>query len=552
MEVQYENALLALRLYGPDGRAHSHKARIGPELLGSTSGGTAIESAQVRVTCTTDGSGRLDLRIYPVQAVRLIAVSLSCSIQVDSDAFVFFNGYQSWTEGRQQAVSGRTGTMGILGKLAEQRYRFSAYGDYKFGPQSTGPGDFCGWSYASFQEGKHWTVLGSTNDHKGAFTSIRARFGAHARRVANRPGQTLHGRLILSRDVSGKQLDPATDAGGYSLLAIGKFSGTQDEAFDAWFASQGVHAHSTRQARGWTSWYKHYENVNQAVVQKAIADYKGLVAQEPDKTVIIQIDDGWQTATGDWMHTRTDRFPDGLSTLAAEIRDTGCVPGLWLAPFAAAHNSQLAQQHPDWIARWPNGRPIHGGSNWNGFWALDPLSIAVRDYLAAVFDMVVGAWGFGFVKLDFLYAACIAPAGGMSRGELMANVMDYLRKLCGPALMHVCGVPLASAFGRADYCRIGCDVGLSWDGPPVEHYIHRERVSTKASIANTLARTQLNGRAFLNDPDVWIGRSGPDISLSHEQKALLRSVNFANGGLVFCSDDVEEIPQQWRSMREDL
>jgi alpha-galactosidase len=35
---------------------------------------------------------------------------------------------------------------------------------------------------------------------------------------------------------------------------------------------------------------------------------------------------------------------------------------------------------------------------------------------------------------------------------------------------------------------------------------HRERVSTKNSIDDTTFRRQLNGRAFMNDPDVFFLR----------------------------------------------
>ena len=57
------------------------------------------------------------------------------------------------------------------------------------------------------------------------------------------------------------------------------------------------------------------------------------------------------------------------------------------------------------------------------------------------------------------------------------------------------------AFGLVDYCRVSCDVGLDWDDVWYMRLFHRERVSTKQAINNTLFRRQLNGRAYGSDPD---------------------------------------------------
>ena len=92
---------------------------------------------------------------------------------------------------------------------------------------------------------------------------------------------------------------------------------------------------------------------------------------------------------------------------------------------------------------------------------------AIRSYyVKTVFRTVIDDWGFSFVKLDFLYAACMTGAHGFSRGELMGRAMDFLRETVGDGKILGCGVPLASAFGVVDYCRIGCDVSLDWDGSP--------------------------------------------------------------------------------------
>ena len=59
-------------------------------------------------------------------------------------------------------------------------------------------------------------------------------------------------------------------------------------------------------------------------------------------------------------------------------------------------------------------------------------------------------------------------------------------------------------YKRQDYCRVSCDVGLDWDDVWYMRLFHRERVSTKQAINNTVFRRQLNGRAYGSDPDVFL------------------------------------------------
>ncbi len=129
------------------------------------------------------------------------------------------------------------------------------------------------------------------------------------------------------------------------------------------------------------------------------------------------------------------------------------------------------------------------------------------------------------------------PHGGMNRGQLMADGMQFIRDAVGPDVQLLgCGVPLAPAFGRVEYCRIGCDVGLDWNNRFYYSILSRERVSTKRSLANTIGRAPLNGRAFLNDPDVFFLRD--DIAMEPEQEDLLLEGDACFGGSLLTSDNM--------------
>lgn len=92
------------------------------------------------------------------------------------------------------------------------------------------------------------------------------------------------------------------------------------------------------------------------------------------------------------------------------------------------------------------------------------------------------------------------------------------------------------AFGKVDYCRIGSDISLSWK--PKKHAI-REEVSTTHAVCNTIFRRHLDGRAWMNDPDVFLLRD-KNVKTDFEQRKLLAKINSTFGSLLFNSDNIDE------------
>jgi alpha-galactosidase len=154
-------------------------------------------------------------------------------------------------------------------------------------------------------------------------------------------------------------------------------------------------------------------------------------------------------------------------------------------------------------------------------------------------------WHFDLIKLDFLYAVCIKPPKNKTRGQVMNDAMVFLRNLLKNQLTLACGVPLGSAFGKVDFCRIGPDVHLRWEDSKRKWLGHRERTSTVVSLRSVLGRWQLNQRAFHNDPDVFILRDSNN-KLNFNQRATLLTINTLLGNLLFTSDEVGAYSdEQW-------
>ncbi len=269
---------------------------------------------------------------------------------------------------------------------------------------------------------------------------------------------------------------------------------------------------------------------------------------------LFQIDDGWQVAVGDWT-AHPVKFPRGMKASVDDIHERGFKAGLWLAPFGAQADSQLVRDHPDWLLK-HDGRPWYVGSNWGGFYSLDMDVPVVRDHLKAVFDTIFNEWGFDLVKLDFLYAAAPwmtdkGPFFGESRGARMCRAMDYLREWCGDGMILGCGVPLMPAFGKVEYCRIGPDASLEWDGTLVQRNASLEYPSTKNAILDTFYRRGLDGRAFLNDPDVFFLRRD-NIKLTEEQKDMHARVLAQYGSFFLTSDNMGEYDEEQTAHYKEL
>lgn len=162
-------------------------------------------------------------------------------------------------------------------------------------------------------------------------------------------------------------------------------------------------------------------------------------------------------------------------------------------------------------------------------------------------------WGYDMVKLDFLYSQCRTPRDNKTRGTIMCEAMDFLRECVGDKIILSCGVPLGPAFGVVDACRISCDVDLSYGGKFYNSMsINNELPSAQNAINNSMFRRHLNGRAFLNDPDVFFLRDH-NLTFTWEQKLLLAKINNLFGRVLFVSDDAGGIQRSGaRSAQRDF
>ena len=465
--------------------------------------------------------------IERLPAGRLQKVIAFMHLDTEPDERIFMNGYQTWTYCPELDRRGYTRRMGHFPQVLLDHYRLEQYGDYHFVDYPEKAGVSHGESYCYFRRGSRFRLLASLDERPG-YTLFQY--------------DALTGTLRVERDCVGVDC-----CGLFHAFDLFWAEGPEEKVFDAWFSEMGIRPRTLEKIAGYSSWYNRYEDISQ---ESILEDLRGCTGKlQPGD--LFQIDDGWEPTVGDWLEPDVVKFPGGMKKAADDIHAAGFRAGLWLAPFVATPKSDIFRNHPDWLLK-VDGKPWSCGCNWGGFYSLDLDHPGVVDYLQKVFHRVFNEWGYDLVKLDFLYGA--APFGNEkeSRAGRMIRAMEFLRELCGDKLILGCGVPLMPAFGLVDYCRISCDVSLDWDDTFLMRHVHRERVSTRQAIGNSIYRRQLNGRAFLSDPDVFFLRE-ENLKLSEEEKCKLYTVNALFGGVLLHSDNMGMYkPEQDALYREIL
>jgi alpha-galactosidase len=470
---------------------------------------------------------RLKLDIHPKKEVKIqsLEIKIEKTLNVDNQ-YVMCNGFQSWSETRPYRFDEQPDALRSFAKPL-----MGYYGDYHFDFIPRKKGTLHAWTYGYLMQNDSDEIdfIGSLNESTG-FTCLLY--------------DATENSVIIKKDVEGLVLNHS-----FPALDILMMSGDTPSVFDTYFDLQDIKKPQYKATSGWTSWYNHYNKISEKIITDNLKSFK-----DKDLRIdIFQIDDGWETRIGDWLSIKPS-FPNGMKPIADAIHRDGFKAGLWLAPFIVESASILFKEKPDWILRGPNGKPIPVGyaGHWSGrFYALDFYNKGVQEYLTGVFHTVLDKWGFDMVKLDFLYAVCVLPRPNKTRGQIMHEAMTFLRSLIGDKIFLACGVPLGSSFGLTDYCRIGADIHLQWEHKLLKFLKNRERVSTIVALRTTLNRWQLNGRAFLNDPDVFILRADKH-QLKKEEKETVFWLNWLLGDLLFCSDDVKEYDAETMDLYKNI
>ena len=314
-------------------------------------------------------------------------------------------------------------------------------------------------------------------------------------------------------------------------------------------------------AVGWCSWYHFFEKVTEADLRRNLAAADGWPFD------VFQFDDGYQAAIGDWRATNS-KFPTSLDALASDIAGRGLRPGIWLAPFLAAPDSEVVRRHPEWVARAPGSgagdeplrswwNPAWGGGEDGFMYSLDTTRPDVLDHLEALARDLVSA-GYGYLKLDFTFAPSVDGRWhdpGRTPAQRVRAGFEAIRRGAGEETFLLgCGVPLANVVGLVDANRIGPDVAPLWALAPSEEIVAGYldvQPATRSAFAGTVARSFMHRRLWMNDPDCVMLRAtstalGPEAATTWDRCVAL------SGGLVMVSDDLDLLGAEARARLDEI
>jgi len=303
---------------------------------------------------------------------------------------------------------------------------------------------------------------------------------------------------------------------------------------------------------GWCTWYYFYgENTADDVLGNVEA-----TARYDLPLDVVLLDDGYQTAIGDWFSIDAGKFPAGVEPVARAVRETGHRLGIWIAPFGAAADSQLFTAHPDWFLRDEAGDPVVGWIHWGtDCYALDCTHPQALAWLGETCRRMRTEWGVEFFKIDFIFAAAhpgcrYDPTA--TRAQALRRGVEAIRAAIGDdAFLLGCGAPLGVCVGLVDGMRVGPDVDPNWH-PIWRHDLSMQ--STENALRNAVTRAPFHGRLWVNDPDCLLVRQrGPDMDLVLNEMRTLAAVVALLGGVTIDSDHLPAIrPGRLKYLRQAL
>jgi alpha-galactosidase len=188
------------------------------------------------------------------------------------------------------------------------------------------------------------------------------------------------------------------------------------------------------------------------------------------------VDDGWQTAEGDWK-LDPQKFPRGdadMIALVQQIKRAGLRPKLWVAPLAVDPGTDLLHDHPELLLLDENGA-VQDISWWNSFY-LCPAAPGTIENAKALVRRIMGTWGYEGLKIDGQHlngvAPCYNPAHHHRRPEESVEklqefwkaIFETARAINPDAVIEICPCGTSYAVHNTPYMTqaVASDPESSW------------------------------------------------------------------------------------------
>ncbi len=327
----------------------------------------------------------------------------------------------------------------------------------------------------------------------------------------------------------------------YFTENISAFEGMKNEAAEV---AKAMGAKNEKlQSYHWCSWYYAYYYLTDKMLSEFIKGFRKMAL--PVNIQTVQIDAGYQPHAGDWLEP-SEKFPTGIQASVKEILANGYKAGIWIGPYMVGNKSKLYLEHPDWILRYRNSKPVIEMSFYgeNRLWGemdeeiycLDTSNPLVMAYLRKVFHEFK-KMGISFYKTDFmLYGSensndVIRYAPGKTSLEYQSEFFDTIRQEIGQESFWLgCIAPFEPMIGYVDAMRISGDIHPSWGGGT-------------SMFEESKGAQHINNVWWQNDPDAMIIREKYSQLNEMETRSIALWMGML-GGVINTSDLFYEIPER--------
>lgn len=235
------------------------------------------------------------------------------------------------------------------------------------------------------------------------------------------------------------------------------------------------------------------------------------------------LDDGWQTAEGDWYLLKS-KFPKGdadMRRLTATMHQAGLQAKLWWAPLAVDPGTDLIRDHADYLLLNEDGSK-QDISWWDAYY-LCPAYPPVQAYTRKLVEKIMRTWDYDGLKIDgqHLNAAppCYNPAHNHAYPEeafekvpeFFKAIYETARSIKPNAVVEICPCGTAYAFHTMPYMNqpVSSDPESSWQirlkgktlkalmGPSMPYYgDHVELSDGRDDFASTVGIGGVVGTKF--------------------------------------------------------
>jgi hypothetical protein len=265
---------------------------------------------------------------------------------------------------------------------------------------------------------------------------------------------------------------------------------------------------SSQIINGWCHWFYTMDSFDEDEILRNVE----FAAKElrPYGLEYIQIDEGFQTSHGDWQGN--NRFPHGLKWLCDRIKSYGFKPGIWISPFVISEYSTVYKQHPGWLLKDKDGKPVRIGpwpSENTGWYknetpkryCLDLTRPEAEQWFTELIDTIINHWGFEMIKVDFvawtIFSANSFDDCTATPVQLYRRAMDIIRTVDG-ADFHIldCGPGNVSA-GYINSMRIEYDQNYGYAPDAWKQYF----LGSSCSAGAAGKRYFYHDKLWINDID---------------------------------------------------